>query len=420
MHKTMKQDSFNYHTSSNKHAKGLFLITGFNKKSSAFLIGLLRNSEVITVGEFYEGIKEEEAEILKSLILKNKTEQVKHYIYMEPSICVELQFKEMKDGKIINPYFLSFRTDKAWDECTAGNLYISNEQLHREVTLTSKDKPIWQTPFVSKDEYIVYLFHVADFMLPFLKNRTLTTIRFPHGVGSDVFYQKNRPSYAPSFIQTHKEEEIDYIVCNDLSTFIWLGNQLALEFHIPFHEINNKKPREIVFDLDPPSKEDFHLAVKAAKEMKLLFDKFQLITFPKLSGNKGLQIHLPLKNTPFTYKEARVFTSFIANYLVEKFPNDFSVERMKKKRGNRLYIDYVQHWHGKTIICPYSTRGRDGATVAVPLFWEEIDEALNPANYTIFHVMKRVKKQGCPFQHYFQTKNEELIPIIHSLQKNYG
>lgn len=411
--------SNHFSVSGKNTCEGFFIITGYNKKSNCFLLSLIRNNEVIHVGEINEGISEKEAQILKQVIEKNKIKMTKNIVYIDPSICVSIRFKEIKKGKLVHPFFLAFHPNKNWEECTFASLYFHNESLIREFSLTSLDKPLWEEPFINKDEYLVYLFHIAPYMMPFLRNRPVTTIRFPHGIGSEAFYQKNCPTYAPAFVQTYTEDGIQYIVCEDLSTLIWLGNQLALEFHIPFHEKNNKNPREIVFDLDPPSREYFHLAVKAAKEMKVLFDKFQLTSFPKLSGNKGIQISLPLKGRPLTYEDARIFTSFVATYLVEKFPKAFSIERMKKKRANKLYIDYVQHWDGKTIICPYSTRGIEGATVATPLFWEEVNDALTPATYDIFSVMKRIDEIGCPFENYFDVSNEELIPIIQSIRKNF-
>src|SRR5690606_6352345 len=104
----------------------------------------------------------------------------------------------------------------------------------------------------SKEHYLLYLEQVAPYLLPFLQKRALTAIRYPHGVSGEHFYQKNVPDYAPEFVQTKRIEDIDYIVCNDLPTLFWLGNQLALEFHIPFQTVDTDCPTEIVFDLDPP------------------------------------------------------------------------------------------------------------------------------------------------------------------------
>lgn len=141
---------------------------------------------------------------------------------------------------------------------------------------------------------------------------------------------KNCPEYAPDFVGTHEEEGINYIVCNELKTLLWLGNQLAFEFHIPFQTISSKGPSEIVFDLDPPSKDAFPLAIKAANLIKEVLDHLELISFIKTSGNKGLQVYIPLPDNRYSYDDTRLFTSFVADYLVSKDPDSFTTERMKK------------------------------------------------------------------------------------------
>ncbi|SDZ53986.1 bifunctional non-homologous end joining protein LigD [Evansella caseinilytica] len=408
--------SIHRHFSKQKNYQGVFFITGFHKKSERFSVGTLKNNAVAELGSFSEGLKKEEKSALEQIINKKAVSRSGLKLQIAPGICVELAFTKMEKRLLTNPRFLRFRTDIDWTECTWGNLLIGNDSVKQEVHITHPDKPLWKEPPIVKDQYISYLYEIAPLILPFLQQRMLTVLRYPHGIHGEGFYQKNCPAYAPEFIKTYLADDIHYIVCNDLSTLLWLGNQLALEFHVPFHHIGNANPYEIVFDLDPPSQAYFPLAVKAALEMKQLFDKFSIQSYPKISGNKGLQIHVPMADAPLTFEEARHFTSFIAAYIVEKHPHEFTVERMKKKRGNRLYIDYVQHWRGKTIICPYSTRGREGAPVAAPLSWEEVTAALRPDQYNIFTVLERINKIGCPFHDYFEQKNEHLLEMIKKIK----
>ncbi len=143
-----------------------------------------------------------------------------------------------------------------------------------------------------------------------------------------------------------------------------------------------------MFDLDPPDPTGFPLAIQAALEMNSIFESLDIVSYPKLSGSKGLQIHIPLGSSDLSYTETRAFTSFIAEYLIGKFPNNFTIERLKKDRGQKLYIDYLQHGKGKTIIAPYSARGKSGATVAAPLDWNEINDTLDVRNFTIPAVKK--------------------------------
>lgn len=288
--------------------------------------------------------------------------------------------------------------------------------IHKDVKITHPDKPIWD--HINKTAYLSYLADLSPYLLPFLRDRFLTVIRFPSGIKGEAFYQKHVPPYAPSFIQTHQHKENSYILCNDLSTLLWLGNQLALEFHISFRTVNEEDPLEIVFDLDPPSRESFPLAILAAMEMKRIFDQFQIKSYPKLTGNKGLHIHIPIVGSGLSFDDTRIFTSFIAKYIVEKNPNTFTTERFKKNRGNKLYVDYVQHADGKTIICPYSARGKEGATVAAPLYWEEVTDTLRIDDFHLSSMRKRISEVGCPFSNYFQQKNEQVAAIITALKNH--
>ena len=399
---------------------GTFFITGLDIKLELFSIGLIRNNEIVQLGNFSNGLSYEEKQALIKTLTKDIKSSRKQQIKVNPGICIDIQFQSLIGGELIKPSFLKFRLNEKWENCTWGNLLLGNTVEDSNVLITSPDKILWKNPATVKDEYIGYLVETGPAILPFLKNRTLTVLRYPNGIEQEAFYQKNCPDYAPSFVKTFQDEEINYVVCNNFSTLLWLGNQSALEFHVPFNTLRNKKPLEIVFDLDPPSVEHFPLAIKAAKEMKKLFDKFEIKSYPKLSGGKGLQIHIPLLNTPLTYEETRIFTSFIAVYLTEKFPQNFTVERMKKKRGKKLYIDYVQHWSGKTIIAPYSSRGRLGATVAAPLLWEEMNENLTPKDFNLYTVRERLMEKGCPFHDFFKQKNEAVLPVVESLKKKGG
>jgi bifunctional non-homologous end joining protein LigD len=399
--------------------KGIFFIIGYDQLNDMFHVGMIKHKEIIQVGAFSKGLKPDEKKALIQTLFKNKKTDHNGKITVEPGICVELTFQALVQNQLKNPVFHSFRFDVRWDECTWEKLMFNMAPLHQDVQITHWDKPIWKNPFINKEQYITYLLEIAPFMLPFLQNRLLTVIRYPHGVFGEAFYQKNCPDYAPSFIKTVENEGINYIVCNDLSTFIWLGNQLAIEFHIPFQTIDTNYPTEIVFDLDPPSIDRFPLAIKAAVEMKKIFDSFQLKSFPKLSGKKGVQIHIPLSKHSFRYEETRIFTSFIAEYLVALFPEDFTIERLKKNRGQKLYIDYLQHAEGKTIIAPYSPRGKEGATIAAPLYWDEVNEHLKVENYTIINVRKRVNEVGCPFQEYFSSPQDDVIREILNFIKRH-
>ncbi|WP_191557094.1 DNA ligase D [Metabacillus idriensis] len=397
----------------------LFFIIGYDKKNGYFKAGVYKGEKVIDAGVFSHGLEGSDRDSLIKILKENKDREDSQWITISPAICVELQFLELYKNQLREPSFSAFRFDRHPEECTWEQLKLNAVSFHEEVQITHPDKPLWEKPLRTKTDYLAYLTEISDYMLPFLKNKLLTVIRYPHGTSDEAFYQKNCPDYAPKFVATSEQDGIDYILCNDISTLIWLGNQLALEFHIPFQTYDSSCPNEIVFDLDPPSRNDFHLAVSAACEMRKLFDSFGLASFPKLSGGKGIQIHIPMTKNRFSYDQTKKFTSFIANYLVNAFPELYTTERLKKNRGNRLYVDYIQHAEGKTIIAPYSVRGNpDGAFVAAPLYWDEVTEDLRVNQFTMEVASERVK-DGCPFQDYFTSPQNEVIEqVLDFISKN--
>lgn len=136
---------------------------------------------------------------------------------------------------------------------------------------------------------------------------------------------------------------------------------------------------------------------------------------------QGLQVYIPLPDGQFSWEDTRLFTEFMAAYFVSKSPEHFTIERMKKKRGGKLYVDFVQHAEGKTIIAPYSMRGHEDALVAAPLFWKEVNASLSPDHFTIETVLSRVDRYGCPFARFFACKNgQPFAPVLAFLKQNKG
>ncbi|SHQ80763.1 DNA primase, small subunit [Mycobacteroides abscessus subsp. abscessus] len=393
-------------------------VTAYEKSNGYFYVGVFRDTKIYQIGQFLFGIKPEEKQALFQIIKDNKSSEDDRFIYVQPAICLEIKYLELYDEQMREPHFERFRFDLTPKDCTYDKFVHHQKNMPNDIEISHPDKPLWESPLVKKIDFIHYLQEISPYFLPFLQNRLLTVIRYPHGMFGEAFYQKNCPEYAPDFVQTFMHEGINYIVCNNLKTLIWLGNQLAFEFHIPFQTLSSNGPSEIVLDLDPPSNKEFKLAIKAAQMIKEVLDQLNLIGFVKTSGNKGLQIYIPLPENEFTYEDTRLFTEFIAEYLISKAPDSFTIERLKKNRQNKLYIDYIQHAEGKTIIAPYSARGNETAALATPLFWEEVTDELRMEDFTILNMMKRINEKGNPFQSYFETKQKQnFSPILEFLKQ---
>ena len=388
------------------------ILTKYNKDNGFFHGAIYQNNLLVEVVTFRHGLSEMELNTLVALFQKNGSKLTDNVWELEPSICVEIACIDFDGKKLREPKFHSFNLNKDIHHCNWIQMHNELYPIPSSAKITHPDKPIWPALGIQKEDYLMYLQRISPYILPFLKDRLLTVIRFPHGVPGESFYQKNSPEYVPDFVAIKQKDDINYIMCNDLETLLWLGNQLALEFHIPFQTVNTNNPTEIVFDLDPPSVQEFSLAIEAALRMKVIFDQFQLHSYIKTSGGKGIQLYIPLEENSFTYDETGIFTKFISDFLVEQDPKWFTTERLKKNRGNKLYLDYVQHKEGKTIIAPFSPRGNDLGLIATPLSWEEVRKSLSPDIFTIPYVLDRIKKQGNPFKDFRVNNEKENFGVV--------
>ncbi|MGG1883737.1 DNA ligase D [Bacillus safensis] len=393
------------------------IVTRFDKENGYFQGSIYQDSALIEVVQFKHGFSKEEEQTLRTLF-QTKGQLTGGSLYeIPPSIVANIACISFDGSALREPRFTSFLLDADPAACTFQQMLKQLYPLPAAIEVTHPEKPIVPALQLNKADYLLYLRQAAPYLLPFLRERRLTLIRYPHGTGDEFFYQKSTPDYAPDFVLTDEVDDISYTVCNDPRTLLWLGNQLAMEFHIPFETRDTDRPTEIVFDLDPPSVNEFHLAIEAAKRIKALLDGLFLTAFIKTSGGKGLQVYIPLKKNAFTYDETRQFTAFICQFLCEQAPDLFTLERIKKKRGNRLYLDYIQHDAGKTIIAPYSPRGNELGLVATPLEWDELyHDELHPSLFTMPAVIERLKEKGDPFRRMRHLVNDDAFrQVLHQL-----
>lgn len=392
-------------------------ITAMDEQNNYFFVGVRKGEAIFPLGQFLFNLDAHTKNALMTTIRQNYEHREGTKLFVKPGVCLDLYYLEWADG-LREPHFKELRFDLHPDDCTYEQFLLDEAGFPEEVAITHPDKLLWEKNKIIKLDYVRYLRKVSHLMLPFLEKRALTVIRAPHGIFGEFFYQKHKPDSSPDFVESWMIDDIDYIVCNDVKTLIWLGNQLAIEFHVPFQTIGTRFVSEIVFDLDPPDRTKFHLAVYAATLLKKILDEFHLYSFVKMSGNKGLQVYIPLPENQFTWEDTRMFTSFVANFLVQYDPDSFTIERLKKNRGERLYVDFLQHAEGKTIIAPYSVRKNEGGLVAAPLHWEELTDALVPDHFTIKTVLERIKKMENPFAHFFACKEKQPFhEVLQQLKK---
>jgi len=388
-------------------------LTEYNPENDYFTANVFQGDRIIEIGKCKHGLDEETAHTLQQVFLTNGEKNGAIY-QLPPAVCASIHTLDLFKDELREPEFAALLPETSPSECTADNLMLDMTMFPANVDLSNTDKIFWPDKSLRKGDMLIFMREIAPYMLPFLRDRAVTLIRCPDGVRQEHFFQKHLPDYAPEFIEDREDRKI---ISDTLEALIWLANHGAVEYHIPFQLADTPAPIEIVFDLDPPDREYFSLAIQAAQLIKSLLDDLDLISLVKTSGNKGLQIHIPIPSGSMTYDDTAIFTEAIAATVENAYPNSFTTERFKNKRHGRLYIDYVQHGKDKTLIAPYSPRKTNDATVATPLFWEEVKEDLNPAQFTIENVVERVQTLGCPFHRYFEIGQEQKMDKVLGLVK---
>ncbi|UQZ35081.1 DNA polymerase domain-containing protein [Paenibacillus sp. PK3_47] len=262
----------------------------------------------------------------------------------------------------------------------------------QELAITNPDKPLWPEAGITKKIYLQKLAALSPFLLRYCRDRLLTVIRYPHGVSGMSFYQKNAPHPLPEFVKTAVHENITYIMLQGLPELIWLGNLAALEFHPSLHYAGSVLPCEWMIDLDP-SLEIEPRIMEAASIVGEVLRSLGLQSVPKTSGATGVQIIVPIRQG-ITFDELRKIGHLVGRFVTEKRPDLFTLERLKKHRGDKIYFDYLQHYAGKTLAAPYTPRARPLATVSTPLLWEEVERNVSPADYTLLNIEERLNVMG--------------------------
>ncbi len=289
----------------------------------------------------------------------------------------------------------------------------------RELKLTNLDKVLYPKAGFSKGEVIDYYAKVAPAMLPHLAGRALTLRRFPEGVDDSegAFFEKRCPKHRPDWVKTARVPagpntgEIDYCVCEDLPTLIWMAQLASIELH-PSLSLAKKleRPTVLAFDLDPGPPANVLDCCRVALRLRELFGHFEVECFPKTSGSKGLQVYVPL-NTAVGYEETKPLARAIAQLLEKQAPKEVVSKMKKAERKGKVFVDWSQNHETKTTIAVYSLRARERPTASTPVSWKEIERALDKddADSLVFEagdVLKRVEKQGDLFAPVLELEQE--------------
>ncbi len=293
-----------------------------------------------------------------------------------------------------------------------------------ELKFTHLSKVYWPEDNVTKRDMFNYYYQVAEYILPYLKDRPMSLNRFPNGIHGSSFYQKDITGKAPDWVTktfpytTSEGEHKEYLVGSDESYLLWMASLGCIEMNPWFSRVKSPdNPDYCVIDLDP-DKNTFDQVVAAALEVKKVLDAIDVPSYPKTSGSTGMHIYIPL-DAKYTYDQSQMFARIIVQLVHKQIPDYTTLERMVGKRDGKMYLDFLQNRPGATIAGPYSLRPKVGATVSMPLAWDEVKPGLTMKDFTIFNSIDRLKETGDLFKGVL-GKGIDLEKTIKKAQTIFG
>ena len=287
----------------------------------------------------------------------------------------------------------------------------------RTLRISSLDKVLYPRTGTTKGEVLNYYASVSGVLLPHLRDRAVTRIRWPHGVEGNSFFEKNAPSGTPSWVRTATvpttgsrswrgegepaSDTIRFPICDDLATLTWLVNLAALELHVHQWQVTKagkpRHPDRLVIDLDPGEPAGLHECCQVALKVRDSLTERGLTCSPVTSGSKGLHLYAALSRK-LDSDGTTALAKEIAEDLQKADPGAITATMTKAKRPGKVFLDWSQNSGSKTTISPYSLRGRERPTVATPISWDEVEQgAEDPLGLDQFRfeeVIERIQDHG--------------------------
>jgi bifunctional non-homologous end joining protein LigD len=437
---------------------GYTINEGTNKLFSALLLGIYEGNKFHFVTPVGTGFNRRQQEDLLKQFEKLHTDvcpfaEVPEYnkpsrfrpdpppadvVWLKPRLVAEVHYRERTStGALRQPSFKGLRPDKKpkevrWEEAKPTGsvekhqfvqqkilvapvkkgrktlLNPSEETQTRsvgghELRFTNLSKIYWPDEGYTKRDLINYYYAVAPFLLPYMIGRPQILNRHPNGITGKTFYQKDVKGKAPGFIETFPyysymdQREKEFLVCTDEASLLYIASLGCIEMN-PWHSRAAKpdNPDWCIIDLDPDGN-SFGQVIEAAQVTHRVLESLGLPSFPKTSGSTGIHIYIPLA-AKYDYEQSKEFARKLARVIHAELPKFTSIERQKADRKGKLYIDFLQNRPQASVAAPYSLRPKPGATVSMPLEWEEVKKGLKMTDFMIRNATDRIRETGDLFK----------------------
>lgn len=268
------------------------------------------------------------------------------------------------------------------------------------VNLTHLDKAYFPDG-TGKRALLDYNYDVAPFLLPYLRDRPYTMQRFPNGIEAPSFFQKEVGESAPAWVHRvampsgNERQRVHYALCNDTATLLYLVNLGCIDHNVWMSRMATPlAPDFVLLDLDPGHRAGFATVVKVAQMVRRVLEECAIAGYPKTSGATGIHIWIPIA-PGHTFEQTQRLAALLLRLACQRAPALMTeIWRVAARPPERVYLDFRQNAHGKTIPPPYSPRPRPGAPVSCPLQWSELRSSLDPSRFTIRTMRRRLDRFG--------------------------
>lgn len=432
---------------------------GSSKLFSSLLVGVYENKKLHYTGKvgtgFTDKLQKEMIKQFKPLIIDhspftttpdvNKPSRFRpdpphaSVIWLKPDLLCEVSYRELtSDGVMRHPSFKGLRSDKDPKKVTIEkekdtgkmvNETKSKKMANRivkpaekrevktflnpkektqvrkigghEIKFNNLDKVFWPQEGYTKRDLLNYYYRISPFILPYLKNRPQSLNRFPNGIEGKSFYQKDVTGKVPDWIekQPYTSEGINknFMLCNNQATLLYMASLGCIEMNPWSSTVKNPdNPDFCIIDLDP-DKNTFNQVVQTACVVYEILSAANIECYCKTSGSTGIHIYIPL-GAKYTYEESKEFGRVIAHLVNDELPDITSIERQIANRDSKLYVDFLQNRPQATVAAAYSVRPKPGASVSMPLHWDEVKKGLKMRDYNISNAWQRAQEVGDIFK----------------------
>jgi bifunctional non-homologous end joining protein LigD len=297
------------------------------------------------------------------------------------------------------------------------------------IEISNPNKIIFPKSKITKFDLVSYYSKISNHILPYLKNRPLVLERYPNGINQESFFQKNTPKYYPKWIETVSVGKLEdgitrYIVCQNKKTLIYLANLATITMHVWLSNIKDlKKPDRLIFDLDPSPEVNFKSVVEIAFRLKDILTNIGLRPYVMTTGSKGLHISMAIKQE-MNFRQVQTFAYSCAYIIYTQIPDLITLEMSKAKRIGKIFIDTLRNQFGSLAVAPYSVRAKENASVATPIFWQELtNKNFSSKEYNISNIFQKLKSSEDPWSDFLSDKQSLVKPhkkLIELLKQKFN